>query len=188
MKRESLFTGVVVLSCFLAGIFYSNIFRSNKSPEEIISAPQTSPKNPKNLRGTPSPDFTLLDVNGQQRNVSEWKGKVLVLNFWATWCPPCLEEIPHFIKLQEQYGHQGLQFVGIALESADEVVGFASEQGINYPLLVGEQEVIKLAGKFGNHNGGLPYTVIMDREGNISFIKQGPLSTVEAWQVITSLL
>ena len=185
MKKESLITGVVVVSCFLAGVFLSNTFRPNKSPEEIISAPQTSQQN---LRGTPSPDFALLDINGQQRNVSEWKGKVLVLNFWATWCPPCLEEIPHFIKLQEQYSHQGLQFVGIALESADEVVGFASEQGINYPLLVGEQEVIKLAGKFGNRNGGLPYTVIIDREGNISFIKQGSLSTVEAEQVITSLL
>jgi peroxiredoxin len=140
------------------------------------------------LTGTPSPDFTLLDVNGQQRNVSEWKGKVLVLNFWATWCPPCLEEIPYFIKLQKQYGQQGLQFVGIALESVNEVLGFASEQGINYPLLVGEQAVIRLAGKFGNQNGGLPYTVVLDREGRISFIKQGPLSTVEAEHVITSLL
>ena len=140
------------------------------------------------LTGTPSPDFTLMDVTGQQRNVSEWKGKVLVINFWATWCPPCLEEIPHFIKLQEQYGHQGLQLVGIALESVDEVLGFASEQGINYPLLVGEQEVIKLAGKFGNRNGGLPYTVILDRNGLINFIKQGPLSVSEAEQVITPLL
>ena len=111
-----------------------------------------------------------------------------MINFWATWCPPCLEEIPHFIKLQEQYGHQGLQLVGIALESVDEVLGFASEQGINYPLLVGEQEVIKLAGKFGNRNGGLPYTVILDRNGLINFIKQGPLSVSEAEQVITPLL
>jgi peroxiredoxin len=185
MKKESLITGIIVVSCFLAGIFLSNTFRSNKPPEEIISAQHLSQQN---LRGTPSPDFTLLDVNGQQRNVSEWKGKVRVLNFWATWCPPCVEEIPRFIKLQEQYGHHGLQFVGIALEGVDEVLGFANELGINYPLLVGEQEVIKLAGKFGNQNGGLPYTVIIDREGNISFIKQGPLSTVEAEEVITSLL
>ncbi len=185
MKRESLLTGIVVVSCFLAGIFLSSTFRANKSPGEISSTPQT---NQKNLPGTPSPDFTLLDVNGLQRNISEWRDKVLVLNFWATWCPPCLEEIPHFIKLQEQYGHQGLQFVGITLESADEILGFASEWGINYPLLVGTQEVIKLAEKFGNHNGGLPYTVIIDREGNINFIKQGPLSIAEARQIITSLL
>jgi len=141
-----------------------------------------------NLSGKPSPDFSLMDVSGQRRNVSEWKGKVLAINFWATWCPPCLEEIPHFIKLQEKYGHQGLQFLGIALEGVDEVLGFANEHGINYPLLVGEQEVIKLAGKFGNHMGGLPYTVILDRNGHISFIKVGPLSASEAEQVIISLL
>lgn len=176
---------VTVMSCFVAGVFLSDTIRSNKSPEEIISATQMSQQD---LSGTPSPDFTLMDVTGQQRNVSEWKGKVLVINFWATWCPPCLEEIPHFIKLQDKYGHQGLQFVGIALEGVDEVLGFANEQGINYPLLVGEQEVIKLAGKFGNRIGGLPYTVILDRKGHISFIKQGPLSRSEAEQVITSIL
>lgn len=185
MTRGTLITTITVISCFVAGVFLSNILRSNKSPEKIIPAPQMSQQD---LTGTPSPDFTLMDVTGQQRNVSEWKGKVLVINFWATWCPPCLEEIPHFIKLQEQYGHQGLQLVGIALESVDEVLGFASEQGINYPLLVGEQEVIKLAGKFGNRNGGLPYTVILDRNGLINFIKQGPLSVSEAEQVITPLL
>lgn len=185
MTRGTLITTITVISCFVAGVFLSNILRSNKSPEKKIPAPQMSQQD---LTGTPSPDFTLMDVTGQQRNVSEWKGKVLVINFWATWCPPCLEEIPHFIKLQEQYGHQGLQLVGIALESVDEVLGFASEQGINYPLLVGEQEVIKLAGKFGNRNGGLPYTVILDRNGLINFIKQGPLSVSEAEQVITPLL
>ena len=185
MTRGTLITTVTVMSCFIAGVFLSDIIRSNKSPEEIIPVPQTSQQD---LSGTPSPDFTLMDVTGQQRNVSEWKGKVLVINFWATWCPPCLEEIPHFIKLQNKYGHQGLQFVGIALEGVDEVLDFAKEQGINYPLLVGEQEVIKLASKFGNRIGGLPYTVILDRESRISFIKQGPLSVSKAEQEITSLL
>ena len=185
MTRGTLITAVTVMSCFVAGVFLSDTIRSNKSAEEIIPEPQISQQD---LSGTPSPDFTLMDVTGQQRNVSEWKGTVLVINFWATWCPPCLEEIPHFIKLQDKYGHQGLQFVGIALEDVEEVLGFANEQGINYPLLVGEQEVIKLAGKFGNRIGGLPYTVILDRKGHISFIKQGPLSISKAEQVITSLL
>jgi len=185
MKRGTLITAVIIVTCFFAGIFLSEYIRSNKQVESPPSALQA---NTEDLRGKPSPDFSLMDVSGQTRNVSEWQGKVLVINFWATWCPPCLEEIPHFINLQDKYGHQGLQFVGIALEGVDEVLGFANEQGINYPLLVGEQEVIKLGVKLGNRIGGLPYTVIIDRSGNINFVKKGPLSALEAEQVITSLL
>lgn len=190
MTRGQLTTAIVVVSCFIAGIFLSDYIRSRQYPDKISldqlsSAAQDSLQD---LSGEPSPDFSLMDVSGQRRNVSEWKGKVLAINFWATWCPPCLEEIPHFIKLQEKYGHQGLQFLGIALEGVEEVSGFASEIGINYPLLVGEQEVIKLGTKFGNTMGGLPFTVILDRNGHINFIKMGPLSASEAEQIITSLL
>jgi len=185
VRRGSLITAVVVVSCFIAGIFLSDYIRSKEHLDKISPASQISMQD---LLGEPSPDFSLMDVSGQRRNISEWKGKVLAINFWATWCPPCLEEIPHFIKLQDKYEHQGLQFLGIALESVDKVLGFANEHGINYPLLVGEQEVIELAGKFGNYSGGLPYTVILDRNGHISFIKKGSLSVTEAEQVITSLL
>lgn len=190
MTRGSLITAVVVVSCFIAGIFLSDTIRSKqhtdkKSLDQLSSGAQISMQD---LSGELSPDFSLMDVSGQRRHVSEWKGKVLAINFWATWCPPCLEEIPHFIKLQDKYGHQGLQFLGIALEGVDEVKKFASEIGINYPLLVGEQEVIKLGTKFGNTMGGIPYTVILDRNGHISFIKMGPLSASEAEQVIISLL
>ena len=174
-----------MVSCFFAGIFLAEYIRSNKQLENLPPLLQT---NVQDLTGKPPPDFSLMDVSGQSRSVSEWQGKVLVINFWATWCPPCLEEIPHFINLQDKYGDQGLQFLGIALEGVDEVTSFANKLGINYPLLVGEQEVIKLAGKFGNRIGGLPYTVIIDRSGTINFIKVGPLSVSEAEQVITSLL
>ncbi len=185
MKRGTLITAIIIVTCFIAGIFVSEYIRSNN---QVVNLPPALQINTEDLTGKPSPDFSLMDVSGQSRNVSEWQGKVLVINFWATWCPPCLEEIPHFIKLQDKYGDQGLQFLGIALEDVDAVTSFANKLGINYPLLVGEQEVIKLGVKLGNRIGGLPYTVILDRSGNINFIKVGPLSVSEAEQIITSLL
>ncbi len=185
MKRGTLITTVIIVTCFFAGIFLAEYIRSNKQVENSPPALQTRSED---LIGKPSPDFSLMDVSGQLRNVAEWQGKVLVINFWATWCPPCLEEIPHFINLQDKYGDQGLQFLGIALEDVDAVTSFANKLGINYPILLGEQEVIKLGVKLGNRIGGLPYTVILDRSGNINFIKVGPLSVSEAEQVIGSLL
>ena len=134
------------------------------------------------------PDFSLADVNGQIRNISEWDGQVIALNFWATWCPPCLKEIPEFIELQTIYADRGLQFIGIALQQAEEVTDYIQEQGINYPILVGDVEVIKLAESYGNHIGALPYTVIINREGLITFIKHGQLSGKDAEEIISGLL
>ncbi|MDO9142540.1 MAG: TlpA disulfide reductase family protein, partial [Methylobacter sp.] len=72
--------------------------------------------NADNNEPSPLPEFSLPDLIGHQRSISEWRGKVLVINFWATWCPPCRKEIPDFIALQQRYNDQGVQFIGIALE------------------------------------------------------------------------
>jgi len=140
------------------------------------------------LVGAMRPDFTLPDLKGRQHGPGEWAGKVLILNFWASWCPPCLKEIPAFIRLQEHYAGRGVQFVGIALQQAEEIRGFVIDQGINYPVLAGEAEVIRVAEAYGNRSGTLPYTVIIDREQRIAFIKRGPLTEAEADRVISSLV
>ncbi len=140
------------------------------------------------LVGESRPDFSLPDINGRSRSVSEWEGKVLAVNFWATWCPPCLHEIPAFVLLQSRYEAKGLQFVGIALHKAEEVKQFVMDNHMNYPVLTGELEVIKLARALGNRSGALPYTVIIDRDGLIAYVKPGPLSTEQAERMITSLL
>ncbi len=142
----------------------------------------------KNIIGSIRPDFSLADVAGQIRNVSEWDGTVLVINFWATWCPPCIKEIPEFVELQHKYQQQGLQFIGIALQRPEEVTGFMKTYGMNYPVLAGEMEVIKIAESYGNDIGALPYTVIIDRDSRIHYIKRGPLAGDTAEAIITSLL
>jgi thiol-disulfide isomerase/thioredoxin len=78
-----------------------------------------------------------VDLAGKAQALRQWQGKVLVLNFWAPWCPPCREEIPDFIRLQERHGQAGLQFVGVALDDPDKVAAFVDETGINYPILLG---------------------------------------------------
>lgn len=134
------------------------------------------------------PDFTLPDTDGTLHTASDWDGQVLVVNFWATWCPPCRREIPAFIELQDEYGEQGLRFVGIAMDEAERVQDFAATLGINYPLLVGEQAVVDTARAYGNTAGVLPYSAVVDRDGRIIFTWAGEFTREQAEEVILPLL
>ncbi|MGD8742709.1 MAG: TlpA disulfide reductase family protein [Granulosicoccaceae bacterium] len=138
--------------------------------------------------GARRPDFRLPDLEDRVRSVAEWDGKVIIVNFWATWCPPCRKEMPAFIELQEQYGEQGLQFVGIAIDEKDKVIDFSDTYGVNYPMLVGDLDAIKLGKAYGNRFGALPYTVIIDREGRIAFTQRGELLKNTAETEIRKLL
>jgi len=113
------------------------------------------------------PAFSLPDLQGKQHSISEWDGKLIVLNFWASWCPPCVREIPMFIKLQKKYEGQGLQFVGVAVDRHDAAEAFAKEKGINYPILQGMQSAMEVGDLYGNDAGTLPYTVVINRHGRI---------------------
>ncbi len=133
--------------------------------------------------------FTLPDLQGKIHSESEWLGKkVVILNFWATWCPPCIREIPEFIKLQEKYGKRGLQFIGIAIDNQKAVQRFVDEMGMNYPILLGDQEAINLSIRLGNKMAGLPFTVIIDRNGQIVSRKIGQISEQQVEKTILPLL
>ncbi|MBL1292856.1 MAG: TlpA family protein disulfide reductase [Thiotrichales bacterium] len=134
------------------------------------------------------PDFTLPDVEGIKRTVSTWDGKVLVLNFWASWCEPCLREIPAFVDLQNTYGEQGLQFVGIAIENLLPVQEFLAVIPINYPILVHPSKTIPVAEAYGNEFGILPYTVIINRDSEIAHTQLGAISHEDAEEIIKKLL
>lgn len=152
-----------------------------------VPAPAAAPE-PTQMLGLLRPAFSLPDLEGRLRSVDEWNGKVIALNFWATWCPPCLEEVPEFIGLQARYQDAGLQFVGIALQRPEEVRGFAQQHGMNYPTLAGEQAVMQLAQEYGNHLGALPYTVLIGRDGRIAYVRVGALSGAQAETLIQGLL
>ena len=110
---------------------------------------------------------SMPDLKGNQISLAKWQGKVLVVNFWATWCAPCREEIPDFIQLQGEYGSKGVQFVGIAADQADKVARFSEEFKITYPILIGSLGALDLAKKLGDSSSSLPFTVVLDRSGNV---------------------
>ena len=191
MKRAVLWTVLTGL-VFLSGYLGYSLYHFQRDEAVRASAEQTGnamqAATAAQIVGRHRPEFTLPDLDGQVRSITEWDGKVVALNFWATWCPPCLKEVPEFVMLQARYQAQGLQFIGIALQKPEEVREFVAENKVNYPILAGEMEVIKLAEAYGNIIGALPYTVIIDRNGQVAHVKPGILPTEEAESIINRLL
>lgn len=130
------------------------------------------------------PAFALPDPQGLMRSSDEWQGRPLLVNFWATWCAPCRREIPLLKELQREYAELDLQVIGIALDYPDAVQEFAEDMGINYPILVGEQEAMELAEQFGAEFIALPFTVFSGSDGRILEIHFGELHRDQAEAVL----
>ncbi|MGE5149201.1 MAG: TlpA family protein disulfide reductase [Rhodospirillaceae bacterium] len=130
----------------------------------------------------------LPDVSGKVQRLDQWRGRVLVVNFWATWCVPCREEMPQFIRAQAAQGAQGLQFVGIAVDRADKVQQFSQDLGVNYPVLIGGLGAIELSKSLGNELMALPFTIVLDRQGRVVHTQLGPLKDDKLQKIVAPLL
>ncbi len=109
----------------------------------------------------------LNDVNGKPVSLAQFKGKPLVVNFWATWCPPCVDEMPELNALQQELGEETLKIVGIGIDSPSNIADFAAKQKITYTLLVAGMGGTELSRQLGNKAGGLPFTVLFDARGEV---------------------
>ena len=109
----------------------------------------------------------LSNENGVIQALSQYKGKIIVLNFWATWCSPCREEMPELSQLHAEYQHRNVVVLGIAIDEPGSVKTFMQSAPVAYPLLVSENEGMALGGGLGNNKDILPYTVIINAEGNV---------------------
>ena len=170
MKPRKLFCLILVLMFIAAGCKKKEPEPTQQTTQAEVEAVEkpTKPavdKAPLETADNPAPSFTLRDLNGKTVSLSDFKGKVVVLDFWATWCPPCVKEIPHFIELYEQYKDKGFVMVGISVdrEGVSVVKSFAGKHRINYPILMTDGQVDKAYGGIT----AIPTTFVIDRAGNI---------------------
>ncbi|MEQ9563710.1 MAG: TlpA disulfide reductase family protein [Woeseiaceae bacterium] len=120
--------------------------------------------------GSPSDlplDFTLPDLEGRPRQLSEWRGEVLLVNFWATWCAPCRREIPLLKSTQAAQAEKRLQVIGVAVDYLDDVTAYAEDAAFNYPILIGQQDAIAAAESSGIEFVGMPFTLVVSTDGRL---------------------
>jgi thiol-disulfide isomerase/thioredoxin len=133
-------------------------------------------------------EFTLPDLDGQTQQFSQWNDKVVLLNFWATWCPPCRREIPDFIEVYEQYKDKDFIVVGIGIDDEERIADFIKQFNVSYPILVGGQTAMQVSKLYGNHNGALPYSILIDKNGVIRFRAGGLISRKKLLSQLGQLL
>ncbi len=174
MTRQNQIIALVAVLALVAGFVFASRFK------------QPAPAQP----GAAEALLTaqLKDTQEETHSLTQYRGKVLVVNFWATWCPPCREEIPLFIQAQTKFASNGLQFVGIALDNPQKVANFAQEFAINYPVLIGGINESEALRKLGDPGGGLPFTLIYDRKGNLREKVLGGLDKQRLEQLIAPLI
>ncbi len=138
---------------------------------------------------SPAPDFALKDIAGNEVRLSGYKGKVVVLNFWATWCGPCNLETPWLVELREQYHEKGFEIIGVSVDSLDEydpaeVSAFIKEHKVNYPIVMATKEMVNTFGPVT----GLPTTLVIDRQGKIRHRHRGLISFDDFKEKVVNLL
>lgn len=161
---------LIVVSSGAAGFYFSSV--RNQVPQETATLPSV----------------TMPDLTGAERNLDEWRGQPLLVNFWATWCPPCLKEIPLLVALQDEFRGDGLSIVAIAVDEPGAVRDFVAERSINFPVLLGEETGMGTAAALGADVFALPITALVDRSGRVVYVRTGELTETMARAAIADAL
>lgn len=173
MKKHILLAGVVVLAVAAGaavGIGRKSAVEMPDPRAEAIFAAQ------------------LPDTLGANHELAQYRGKVLVVNFWASWCAPCLEEMPGFVRLQNKYRERGVVFVGVAIDDPDAVRPFMAKLGVDYPVLTAEAAGYELLKAAGDSKGVMPYTLLISRAGAVAQTRSGIYRETELDQALAALL
>ena len=174
---------VVTLVAVSAGYFLGRAINpANESVEVGPGFPAAGSSvaiNADDLVGQKRPDFTLNDTGGDVVSASDFDGHLWLVNFWATWCKPCVEEMPMLSRLQQDFADKGVKVIGIALDDSVRASEFAAAMAIDYPILVGKADVVLTGRRFGNSTGALPFSVLVDADGIIRWTRLGALKRDE---------
>ncbi len=175
--------GIVLISlaALLAGFYLSAQYYAEPLPASLLSPSG-------NLIGSQRPDFSLGSSEGALVTPADFSGKTLLFNFWATWCTPCRHEMPMLMDLQSEYGSKGLQVIGIALDDLQNVRTFVQQYGISYPVLVGAADAMATSAAYGNVEGVLPYSVLVDKDGVIRWQYTGEIQPDDISRLLSELL
>jgi thiol-disulfide isomerase/thioredoxin len=155
---------------------------------EVSDAEQATKVEAPTLLGQRRPDYRLGSTDGAFVSASDFDGSVVLVNFWATWCAPCREEMPMLMELREKHQASGFEVVGVALDDVQNARDFLAELGVAYPNLVGSTDVMVTLQQYGNTSGVLPYTVLVGADGTIRWTRLGVLDRVALEQEIEELL
>ena len=177
MKRSWLWLvlGTVALIAATIGFRWSVLGQGAENPAAVTAASSIF-------------DMVLADLKGQPQGLGQWRGKVLVVNYWATWCHPCLEEMPGFSRLQDKYRDKGIQFVGISIDTASKIVEFEKTTPVSYPLLIGDIGVMENSAALGNTRQALPFTAVFDAQGHLSATKLGRYAEADLERLLLELV
>ena len=173
-RRQWMMIGGISVLALVAGIFSSHwISQTGLASDPSIKAFFANPWK--------TPD-------GKSANSDDWRGKVLVVNFWASWCPPCVEEMPTLDKIAQEYASKNVLIVGIGIDSPSNIRQFLEKTPVSYPIMIGGLDGSALAKQMGNAQGALPYTVIINPKGKSVFTKLGKISEEELKKAINSAI
>lgn len=164
MSRVFLVFSVALLALMAGALFYAARIPVQEAQPPTAEQPNIQ-DTPVTLEVVDYPEFSLPDVDGVERQFSEWDGKNRILNFWATWCGPCKREIPVLKAFQDEQQYNGFQVIGIAVDFPEEVAHYAEAAEFNYPILVGEQDAMDIAESSGIEFVGLPFTMFVAADG-----------------------
>jgi len=177
---------IALLASFGGALAYRLVYLNPVSPGAALEAAKPPPA--PEMAGSKRPDYTLAREDGAWVSASDFDGRVVLVNFWATWCQPCRAEMPMLVALQSENDPADFQVVGIALDEVQQARDFARELGVDYPVLVGTTDVMAVVRVYGNVSGVLPYSVLIDREGTIRWTHLGELEESDLRERVRELL
>ena len=178
--KQNIFLVILLIIAGALGLYVGNVY---KKPSADINISHSTER--------PAPvliDFSRPLLSGDEKSLSDWKGKVIILNFWATWCPPCRKEIPTFVALQKKWQDKNVQFIGVAMDDHSKVAKFAKEHQMNYPNMIGSLDDVDLTIAMGNTASVLPFSVVIDQNFTIIASHAGEMTESMLESVVLPLI